>query len=100
MGKEQREGGREGGRERQAGRQLSEPQLLRALPTEAACGSQAGAAPTRDTQAGAGPPGLQGQAPGVSRSEPQPPEMPSLCAPLARGARWEGKAEEGKVCGR
>lgn len=86
-------GGTEGGRERgrQTGRQLSEPQFTRALPKEA-CGSQAGAAWIRDTQAGAGPPGLQGQAPGVSRSVPQPRERPSLCAPLeGRAGKLEGR---------
>lgn len=44
-------------------------------------------------QAGAGPPGLQAQAPAARRPRPPPRERPSLCAPLEErgGKRRQGR---------
>lgn len=85
-------GGTEGGRER--GRQAGSSQSPSYSGT--AQGSFRLSIRTvwvRDTQAGVGPPGLQGQAPGVSRSVPQPRERPSFCAPLeGRAGKLEGRS--------
>lgn len=74
QGEEKGRAGEEAAGGRQAGR-LSEPQLLPALPAQEACGSQA-ASRGSDTQAGARPPALRGQAPGARRPGSSPAERP------------------------
>ena len=97
MALEKQSGGRRRGRAgeaaggSQAGR-LSEPQLLRhCLPRKLAAPRQPAGA--LDTQAGARPPALRGQAPGARRPGSSPAERPSLSAlPEERG----GKGRQGR----
>lgn len=94
------QGGGEGGERglgaagrREAGGQAHRAPVTPALPAQEACGSQAGAAGTPDTQAGAGPPGLQGQAPGARRPGLPPRERPSLRGPPEERG---GKGRQGR----
>lgn len=86
-----RSSGREGGRE--VGEQALGAPVTPALPAQDAGGSQAGAAGTPDTQAGARPPGFRGPTPSARRPRSAPRERLSLCTPPAgRG----GKGSRGR----